>query len=106
MSPAPWHAALICTGLIALLGGAGTAAAEDRRRAGPPVCERGKGIERELGQRGFRIVVSGGYRLRDDRRVKLQLWENEDSDWVITEAFLGRNRTCVVRSGRGLHMLY
>lgn len=69
-------------------------------------CEHGKGIERDLGQRGFRVVVAGGYRMRDDHPVKVQIWENEDSNWVITEAYIGRDRTCVVRTGRGLHMLY
>lgn len=85
--------------------------------AGPPTlaseqvpgelgCEDGKGIERALGNHGFRVVVSGGYQFREGRPVKVQIWENDNSDWVITEAFMRQQKTCVVRSGVRLHMLY
>jgi hypothetical protein len=71
-----------------------------------PGCESGKGIERALGSHGFRVVVSGGYQVREGRPVKVQIWENDNSDWVITEAFLRQRKTCIVRSGVRLHMLY
>lgn len=106
MSGVPWRIALAVSALFLLLGAGPVADAAERRLSPAPECENGKGIERELGERGFRVVVSGGYRMRDDRSVKVQIWENDDSRWVITEAFVGRNRTCVVRAGRGLHMLY
>lgn len=69
-------------------------------------CEQGKGIERALGRAGFRVVASGGFESRQARPVKLQVWERENRDWVITEAYLARNRTCVVRAGIKLHILY
>ena len=69
-------------------------------------CERGKGIERDLGERGYRVVVSGGYDGDAERPVKVQIWENPVEHWVITERFMQENRTCVIRSGRRLHMLY
>lgn len=69
-------------------------------------CERGKTIERALGNRGYRVVLGGGYKVRADESVKVQVWQNEARDWVITEAFLEQNRTCVVRSGIRLHMMY
>ena len=69
-------------------------------------CRRGKGIERTLGNHGYRVVVSGGYEGRGARSVKVQVWENEERDWVITEAFLRDRRTCVVRTGIRLHMMY
>lgn len=69
-------------------------------------CERGKGIERTLGMHGYRVVVSGGTRGPRDGRVKMQVWQNERDDWVITERFLRERRTCVVRSGGRLHMMY
>jgi len=69
-------------------------------------CEYGKAIERALGSFAYRVVVSGGYEGDGGRPVKVQLWQNDDRDWVITEAFLKQNRTCVVRSGVRLHMLY
>lgn len=69
-------------------------------------CEQGKGIERALGRAGFRVVASGGFESAQARPVKLQVWERENRDWVITEAYMARNRTCVVRAGVKLHMLY
>lgn len=69
-------------------------------------CEQGKGIERALGRAGFRVVASGGFESRQALPVKLQVWERENRDWVITEAYMARNRTCVVRAGVKLHMLY
>lgn len=69
-------------------------------------CEQGKSIERALGRAGFRVIASGGFESQQARPVKLQIWERENRDWVITEAYMARNRTCVVRAGRRLHMLY
>ena len=69
-------------------------------------CQRGKAIERTLGKHGYRVVVSGGGPRDDARHIKVQVWQHEDGDWAITEAFIGRNRTCVVRTGTRLHMLY
>ena len=71
-----------------------------------PACEQGKGIERALGMHGYRVVVSGGDRGPGGRAVKLQVWQNDSDDWVITERLLDDRRTCVVRSGEALHMLY
>ncbi|WP_440995741.1 hypothetical protein [Arhodomonas sp. SL1] len=68
-------------------------------------CRRGKGIERMLGSHGYRVVVSGGYAAASPA-VKVQIWENDERDWVLTEAFMNQNRTCVVRSGIRLHMMY
>ena len=69
-------------------------------------CEEGKSIERALGRAGFRVVASGGFESGQARPVKLQVWERDNRDWVITEAYMARNRTCVVRAGEKLHMLY
>ena len=69
-------------------------------------CQPGKGIERTLGKHGYRVVGSGGGPRDDERRIKVQVWQHEDGDWAITEAFIGRNRTCVVRTGTRLHLLY
>ena len=69
-------------------------------------CASGKAIERALGRHGFRVVVAGGYKARGERSVKVQVWENGERDWVITEAFLRERRTCVVRTGIRLHTLY
>ena len=69
-------------------------------------CAHGKGIERTLGMHGYRVVVSGGTRGPRDGRVKLQVWQNDRAEWVITERFLRERRTCVVRSGGRLHMMY
>lgn len=74
--------------------------------ADEPACERGKGIERALGMHGYRVVVSGGDRDPRDRTVKMQIWRNDAGEWVITERFLRERRTCVVRSGVRLHMMY
>jgi hypothetical protein len=71
-----------------------------------PACERGKEIERALGMHGYRVVVSGGDRGPRDRVVKMQIWQNDEGEWVITERFLHERRTCVVRSGGRLHMMY
>lgn len=69
-------------------------------------CEQGKGIERALGRAGFRVVASGGLESQQAMPVKLQVWQRDNRDWVITEAYMARNRTCVVRAGVRLHMLY
>lgn len=69
-------------------------------------CAGGSRIERALGSFGYRVVVSGADRARDDRPVKVQVWENDDREWVITEAFIHRKRTCVVRTGSHLFMMY
>lgn len=69
-------------------------------------CESGKGIERTLGRHGYRVVVSGGGDTENAEAIKIQVWENDEGQWVITEAFVGSNRTCVVRSGDQLHMMY
>lgn len=69
-------------------------------------CATAGTIERTLGNHGYRVVMSGAHEEGDDRTVKLQVWENEDRDWVITEAFLNARRTCVVRTGHRLHMLH
>jgi len=69
-------------------------------------CAGGSQIERALGSFGYRVVVSGADRAGEDRPVKVQVWENDDRNWVITEAFLQRRRTCVVRTGTHLFMMY
>ncbi len=89
---------------MALVSGAADAVGASIPEAG--ACEPGKTIERALGRNGYRVVVSGGSGASDDGSVKVQVWENDDGDWVITEAFIERNSTCVVRSGSGLHMMY
>lgn len=90
---------------LALLVASGSASAFDA----PPAdgaCEYGRTIERALGSFAYRVVASGGYEQEAGRPVKVQVWQNDQRDWVITEAFLKQNRTCVVRSGIRLHMLY
>ncbi|MDZ7705599.1 MAG: hypothetical protein U5L04_14080 [Trueperaceae bacterium] len=69
-------------------------------------CATAGTIERTLGSHGYRVVMSGAHKEGDGHTVKLQVWENEDRDWVITEAFLGERRTCVLRTGRLLDTLY
>lgn len=69
-------------------------------------CATAGTIERTLGNHGYRVVMSGAHEEGDNQTVKLQVWENEDRDWVITEAVLGERRTCVLRTGRRLDMLY
>jgi|GEM_PF-2987969 len=69
-------------------------------------CRLGKLIERALGEDGFRVVAGGGFAQSDAVPVKLQVWASHDRDWVITERFMGENRTCVVRTGRSWHVLY
>lgn len=97
---------MILLGTLILLAGAAPQAATDDVPGDERTCERGKGIERSLGMHGYRVVVSGGARGRENARVKVQIWQNECDDWVITERFLRERRTCVVRSGRRLHMMY
>lgn len=91
--------ALMCAGGIPVAHGAPAI-------PGTGACAAAGTIERTLGNHGYRVVMSGAYEAGDDRTVKLQVWENEDRDWAITEAFLGERRTCVLRTGRRLDMLY
>ncbi len=69
-------------------------------------CGRGEAIEHALGRYGYRVVASGGDGGRPDQTVKMQVWENEQKDWVITERFMRERKTCVIRSGDRLHLLY
>jgi len=69
-------------------------------------CREDKGIERTLGRQGYRVVVSGGSATGSGGAVKVQIWERDDGQWVITETFVEGKQTCVVRSGNQLHMLY
>ncbi len=100
----PRNGGLMATALIALAPVVAAAAAGSVPEEG--ACEPGKGVERALGRNGYRVVASGGSGASDDRSVKVQIWENDESDWVITEAFIDRDRTCVVRAGDQLHMMY
>jgi hypothetical protein len=96
---------MILAGILALVGGT-------RAAHGAPTipeaseCALGQAIEQTLGKHGYRVIMSGAYEESGERTVKIQMWENEDRDWVITEAFLYEQHTCVVRTGRRLHMLY
>jgi hypothetical protein len=96
----------ILLGVLIMFPWAAAPAASDYVPGDGRTCERGKGIERTLGMHGYRVVVSGGTRGPRDGRVKVQVWQNDGDDWVITERFLRERRTCVVRSGGRLHMMY
>ncbi|MGD8429634.1 MAG: hypothetical protein PVH31_04435 [Ectothiorhodospiraceae bacterium] len=94
--------------LTAAILAALSVASADASAAFPPdqtYCRNGKIIERELGADGYRVVVAGGYRVTEGQPVKVQIWEGDERDWVITEASFAHNRTCIVRSGVKLHML-
>lgn len=96
----------ILLGVLVVLPWAPPPGASDYVPGDGRTCERGKGIERALGMHGYRVVVAGGARGPRDEKVKVQIWQNDGDEWVITERFLRDRRTCVVRSGGRLHMMY
>lgn len=92
--------------LVLAMSAVPAAAADYVPGEGGRACERGKAIEHALGRYGYRVVASGGDGGRRDQTVKMQVWENEREDWVITERFMQEGKTCVIRSGDRLHLLY